>query len=135
MALAPFLALLVAAALTNTAVLSVPWIAVGASTFFATLLHPGGRGLLRPSREPRASRSMLALLLVAAGPLVAFGSANLTLQRTAADDHAALGHYGYLAALGLTVLGVTLVASLGPTAGSSRRCAPVLSRLWWDWCR
>src|SRR5436305_12667238 len=45
MALLPFVALGLVAAVTNASVLQLPWIAVGAVTLLATSLHPTGRGL------------------------------------------------------------------------------------------
>ncbi len=41
---------------------------------------------------------MLALVVLVAVPLFAFASTSIVLQRTMADEHAAMGHYGYMAA-------------------------------------
>lgn len=49
MALTPFVALLLSVALTNTAVLSVPWVSIGASTFLAIMLHQPAAVCLAPS--------------------------------------------------------------------------------------
>jgi hypothetical protein len=57
---------------------------------------------------------LLALIIIAAVPLLAFASTNIGLQRTVTDDHAALGHYGFMAAFSFTVIGVGLLASLRP---------------------
>jgi uncharacterized cupredoxin-like copper-binding protein len=57
---------------------------------------------------------MLALVIIAAVPLLAFASSNIGLQRTVPDDHAGMGHYGFMAAFGFTVIGVGLLASLRP---------------------
>jgi hypothetical protein len=57
---------------------------------------------------------MLALVIVAAVPLLAFAATSIGLQRTVGDDHAAMGHYGYMAAFSFTVIGVGLLASLRP---------------------
>lgn len=114
MALIPFIGLMLASALTNTNVLSVPWVAVGASTLLATTLHPTGRDLLRSLSVWRVNRVMLALVVMAAVPLLAFAVTNIGLQRSVTDDHATLGHYGFMAAFSFTVLGVGLLASLRP---------------------
>jgi hypothetical protein len=113
MALIPFTALLLAVALTNTWVLSPPWLAVGASTVFATMFHPAGD----PTRSfsmARVDRAMLALVGVAAFPLLAFAWTNIGLQRAGPTEHGILGHYGYMAALSFTVIGVGLLASARP---------------------
>lgn len=57
---------------------------------------------------------MLALAIIAAGPLLAFASTNIGLQGTVPDTHGAMGHYGFMAAFGFTVIGVGLLASLRP---------------------
>jgi hypothetical protein len=114
MALAPFVGLVLASVLTNLAVLSVPWVVVGSFTLLSATLHPTGRDLYGSLRLARTNRLMLGLVAIGAVPLLAFAFTNLGLQRTAADDHAALGHYGFLAAFGFTVVGVGLLASLQP---------------------
>ncbi|MGH7429622.1 MAG: hypothetical protein ACREJ4_14880, partial [Candidatus Methylomirabilaceae bacterium] len=53
-------------------------------------------------------------VIIAAVPLLAFASTNIGLQRTVTNDHAALGHYGFMAAFSFTVIGVGLLASLRP---------------------
>ena len=108
MAAVPILALVLATLATDRRVLSIPWVAVGAPTIVATLLHPG----LFRSGGARLSRPMIALVAVAAVPLLALALSNIGLQRSAPGDHAALGHYGYLAAFALAILGVGLVSSL-----------------------
>jgi hypothetical protein len=57
---------------------------------------------------------MLVLVVIAAVPLVGFASSNLALQGTVRDDHAVMGHYGFMAAFGYTVIGAGLLASLRP---------------------
>jgi hypothetical protein len=114
MALFPWVALGLAFALTNT---WVPWDLVaifGVLTLLATLLHLTGRDLFRSFSISRLNRVMLALVVVAAVPLLAFASTNIGLQRTVSSDHAALGHYGFMAAFSFTVIGVGLLASLRP---------------------
>ncbi len=114
MALTPFVALVLAFALTNTGVLQIPWVVLGASTLLATMLHPAGRDLFRSVSVARVDRVMLALVVIAAGPLLAFAFSNLALQRAGLTDHAVLGHYGFLAAFGFTVIGVGVLANLRP---------------------
>ena len=114
MALIPFIGLVLALALTNQAVLQLPWVSIGALTLIATVLRPTGRDLFRSVNFPRLNWVMLALVIIAAAPLLAFASANIGLQRAIADDHAALGHYGFMVAFSFTVIGVGLLASLRP---------------------
>jgi hypothetical protein len=114
MALIPFVGLLLSVVLTNMAVLSIPWMVVGASTLVAATLHPSGRELFRSFSVSRANRVMLALVAIAAVPLLVFAFTNIRLQRTVTDDHAALGHYGFMAAFSFTFIGVGLLASLRP---------------------
>jgi hypothetical protein len=114
MALIPFIALVLAVVLTNAWVLSIPWVVLGASTLLAATLHPAGPKLLRSFSVSRLDRLLLALVVIAAVPLLAFAFANIVLQRAGPSDHALLGHYGYLAAFGFTVIGVGLLASLQP---------------------
>jgi hypothetical protein len=113
MALLPFAALMLAVALTNTWVLSPPWLAVGASTVLATMFHPAGDPL-RSFGVARLDRAMLALVGAAAVPLLSFAWTNIALQRAGPTDHVLLGHYGYMAALSFTVIGVGLLASARP---------------------
>jgi hypothetical protein len=57
---------------------------------------------------------MLALIIIAGVPLLVYASTNIGLQGTVADDHAAAGHYGFMAAFSFTVIGVGVLASLRP---------------------
>lgn len=57
---------------------------------------------------------MLGLVVVAAIPLLAFVATNVGLQATSTDDHARAGHYGFMAAFGIAVIAVGLLASLRP---------------------
>jgi uncharacterized cupredoxin-like copper-binding protein len=114
MALVPFAGLLLAVALTNASVLQIPWVAIGAVTLVASTLHPTGRHPFGSFAVSRVSRVMLALVVVAAVPLLALAATNIGLQRSVADEHAALGHYGFMAAFGVTVVGVAFLASLRP---------------------
>lgn len=114
MALVPWIALLVAFVLAMTPLVFAPAPILGTLTLVATLLHPARRDFFRSFSISRVNRVMLALVIVAAVPLLAFASTNIGLQGTLTNDHAALGHYGFMAAFSLTVLGTGLLASLQP---------------------
>ncbi len=88
----------------------------GGFTLSALLLHPAGSDLLASFRPSRASRPMLALVAVAAAPLLGFVAVNVGRQREvgAADIHWQLGHYGFMAAIGITVVALAVLASLRP---------------------
>ena len=77
----------------------------------ATLLHPAGRTLLR--RGQSYSPAMLAFVIVAAIPLVAFSIAQVGLQVNTTDPHAAVGHYTGMARLGLVPLVYGFLAAIG----------------------
>lgn len=116
MALVPFVALLLAGvfAADPGVILSAERVLIGAGTVMVAILHPAGRGLLRSLSVARINRILLALIAIAAIPLLVFASSNLGLQRSVADDHAAAGHYGFMAAFAFAVIGVGLLASLRP---------------------
>lgn len=119
MALIPWIGLALTVVLTfvlanNTRVLGVQWVGVAASTLIATILHPTWRDFFRSFSLSRINWVMLALVLIVAVPLLAFASTNIGLQGTVTDDHAFLGHYGFMAAFGFTIIGVGLLASLRP---------------------
>lgn len=120
MALIPWIGLVLVFPLTNYWVapgagfVIVATAVFGALTLNATILHPAGRDLFRSFSASGMSRVMLALVIVAAVPLLTFASTNIGLQRTMTNDHVALGHYGFMAALSFTVIGVGLMASLRP---------------------
>jgi hypothetical protein len=118
MALIPFVGLLLAAVLSADAVEIVarrnPFYLVTAMTLVAALLHPTGRDFFRSFSVSRVNWVMLTLVGIAAGPLLALASTNIRLQGTVVDDHAFLGHYGFMAAVSFTVIGVGLLASLRP---------------------
>lgn len=113
MALVPFAALSLGVALTNTSVLSPPWLLVGASAVLAMMFHPAGDPLRSFSRA-RLDPLMLALVAVAVGPLLAFALTNIGLQRAGLTEHALMGHYGFMAAFSFMVIGVGLLSSAGP---------------------
>jgi hypothetical protein len=119
MAVIPSAALLLTLVLTvvltnNTTVLQPPWVTVMTSALIATTLHPAGRDFFRSFSDGRTSWVMLALVIIAAVPLLVFASTNLGLQGTVTDDHASLGHYGFMVAFSFTVIGTGLLASLRP---------------------
>jgi hypothetical protein len=120
MALIPWLGLAVVFPLTEfwtahgSAFVMIATALFGALTLNAAIFHPAGRELFSSVRIARADRSMLALVALAAVPLLAFAYANIGLQRSAADDHVDLGHYGSMAAFSVTVIGVGILASLRP---------------------
>jgi hypothetical protein len=114
MALIPWVALVMASVLSNTPPRFAPLPILGALTLLATLLHPTGRDLFSSFSVSRVNRVMLALVIIATVPLLAFASIKVGLQRTATNDHAALGHYGFMAAFSFTVIGAGLLASLRP---------------------
>ena len=118
MALIPFAGLLLAAVLSDDAVEVVvrrnPLYLVATVAGVTALLHPTGRGFFRSFSVSRVNWMMLALVGVAAVPLLSFASTNIRLQGTVRDDHANLGHYGFMAAFSFTVIGVGLLASLRP---------------------
>ena len=122
MALIPFAGLLLAAVLSGGGAVETADIAwqrnplylFAAVAAVAALLHPAGRDFFRSFTLSRVNWVMLALVAIAAVPLLGFASTNIRLQETALDDHVQLTHYAFMAALAFTVIGVGLVASLRP---------------------
>jgi ABC-type multidrug transport system fused ATPase/permease subunit len=116
MALMPWVGLLLVAVLSSDpgVILSAERMLVAAGTVIAVLLHPARHGFFRSFTVPRINWVMLGLVLIAAVPLVAFASTNVGLQRNLTNEHAAMGHYGFLAAFGFTVIGSGVLASLRP---------------------
>lgn len=119
MALIPWGGLVLTGGLTfvltrNTNVLNLAWLGPATVTLISATLHPTGRDLFRSVGISRVNRIMLALVIIAAVPLLAFASTNIGRQGALADDHAAMGHYGFMAAFGFTAIGVGLMASLRP---------------------
>jgi hypothetical protein len=117
MALIPWVGLLLAGVL-STDVYRVmvinPSRSVATVTVITALLHPTGRDFFRSFSVSRVNWVMLALVIIAAVPLFGFTFTNIGLQGTVPDEHAAMGHYGFMAAFGFTVTGVGLLASLRP---------------------
>jgi peptidoglycan/LPS O-acetylase OafA/YrhL len=118
MALIPWAALVLTVALTFVLTDSArrgfnpAWRGVAMVAVIAALLHPTGRGFFRSFRVSRVNWVTLALVGIAAVPLLVFAFTNVVLQGTVADEHAFLGHYGFMAAFSFTVIGLGLVASL-----------------------
>ena len=114
MALVPWTTLLLISALTTSWVFApLPILAV--LTLAAATLHPSGRNLFRSFRVSRVNWAMLAMIVIAAVPLLALAITNVRMQTSVTNDHAALGHYGFMAAFSLTFIGTGLLASLRPT--------------------
>jgi hypothetical protein len=116
MALVPGAALLLAAVLSTDAgvVTRNPLRSAVAVTVVAALLHPTGRGFFRSFRFSRVDPMLLALVGITAVPLLGFASKEIDLQRSVPDEHAGMGHYGFMAALSFTVIGLGVLASLRP---------------------
>ena len=106
----PWIALGLASVLSGTWIRFAPAPLLGALTLLAIILHPTGRGFFRSFRVSRVNRVMLALVIIAAVPLVAFASCNVAMQGSVANDHAGLGHYGFMAAFSFTLIGVASTA-------------------------
>jgi hypothetical protein len=113
-ALIPWVALLLASVLSNTLPRFAPLPILGGLTLLAMILHPAGRDFFGSFSISRVNRVMLGLVIIAAVPLLASASTNIALQRDVTNDHAALGHYGFMAAFSFTIIGVGLLASLRP---------------------
>lgn len=117
MALIPWVALLLAAVLSGSfgpVILFNPSRLAIVVTLFTALLHPSGRAFFTSFRLSLINWNLLGLVAVAAVPLLAFAATNIELQATVADEHAGMGHYGFMAAFSLTVIGVGVLASLRP---------------------
>jgi hypothetical protein len=116
MALIPWVGLLLAAVLSTSpfVILSPQSLVPAVLTVFTALLHPTGRAFFRSFSVSRVHWVMLALVFIAAVPLLVFASTNIRLQATVADDHAGMGHYGFMAAFGFTVIAVGLLSGLRP---------------------
>jgi len=116
MALIPWSGFALAAVLSGEefVIRSTERITVAYVAVIVVLLHPTGRGFFRSFRVSRINWLMLALVGIAAVPLLSFASTHIRLKGTVLDLHAGLGHYGFMAAFSFTVIGVGLLASLRP---------------------
>ncbi|MFB6187803.1 MAG: hypothetical protein ABEI86_13180, partial [Halobacteriaceae archaeon] len=100
-------------------------------TLIATLLHPAGRDLVLSITNTEINQAMLVLVILAAIPLLAFTYTQVGLQTGAIEmgthghhsdaakspekihqEHIDFGHFALMAALGLTIVGTGLLASL-----------------------
>lgn len=131
MALVPFAGLLLAMAVTGHWK-PLPIVGIfGSLVLLAAILHPAGRDLVRSFGLARIDRMMLALVLVAAVPLLAFAATHVGLQTGAIEqavhghatdaahgevhqEHVDFGHFMLVAAFGFVVVGIGLLASLRP---------------------
>jgi hypothetical protein len=114
MALIPWVGLLLAAALSAEpgVIRSAERMLVATGTVVATVLHPARREFFRSFSVSRISWIMFGLVIAAAVPLLAYASTNLGLQGTVTNEHARMGHYGFMGAFSFTVIGVGVLASL-----------------------
>ncbi len=94
----------------------------------AVILHPSARELRSAIRLDRANRVMLALVVIAAVPLLAFAATNVNLQTGAVvphhaeaghveeihQEHVDFGHFGLIVAFSFAVIGLGLLASFRP---------------------
>lgn len=86
----------------------IPFMLFAAVAFVA---HPAGWGLFR--RGASYSPALLALVLVAAVPLLAFAVGQWSLSTNPADSHATMGHYLMMAGLAIAPLVYGIPAALG----------------------
>ena len=120
MALIPWIALVLVIPLTNywgapgAGFVIVATGLLGGLTLSATMFHPAGRDLFSSLGITRMNRVLLALVIIAAVPLLGLASTNIGLQRTLTNSHFAAGHYGIMAAFTFTIIGVGFLASLRP---------------------
>lgn len=117
MAVIPFAALALAGILAGEFEIVVrrnPSRSIGPIVAVAALLHPTGRHFFRSFKIARVNWIMVALVGVAAVPLIGFASTNIRLQENAPDEHFFQGHYGFMAAFAFTVIAVGVLASLRP---------------------
>lgn len=80
-------------------------------TSIALVAHPAGRELLR--RGGSYSPALLALVALAAVPLLAFVATQLSLSLSTVDPHAIDGHYVMMAGLATAPLAYGVFAALG----------------------
>lgn len=96
MALAVWLAGLVAVGLTGVMPILIIVVIMGVPTLLAVILHPAGRELFTSFEMARVSRMLLVLMIVAAIPLMGYAAHETGLQTGAIDpaghDHATGDH-------------------------------------------
>lgn len=131
MAIVPWAGLLIAFALTSHWA-PAPIVAVfGGLSVLAAIVHPSGRGLVEAVSVSGVNRVLLALVIVAAVPLLAFAVTQIGLQTGTIEpahdhgeaghdhqevhqEHVESGHFALMMALSIAIIGVGLVASLRP---------------------
>jgi hypothetical protein len=86
-----------------------------ALSWLVVAVHPMGRALVRPHTESGFAAVPTVLLLLAAVPVGLYAVNEATIQIQMTDSHAADGHYGLMAAMGVTLLVHGLFASGAPT--------------------
>lgn len=88
----------------------------GGLTLSAVLLHPAGRDLFTTLRRTDLSRSMLAMAGGGGVPALIYAVTNVGLQRSEGPGniHWQLGHYGFIAAISFTMVGLAVLAGLRP---------------------
>lgn len=117
MALVPWFGLVLAGVLAadlERVVLFNPSSLIIPMTVIVILLHPTGRDFFRSFSLSRVNWVMLGLVVVASVPLLTFAFTNIGLQANGSDEHAAMGHHGFMAAFTFAVIVVGLLASLRP---------------------
>ena len=114
MALIPWGALGLIAILTSTPIRFAPFPLFAGLTLLATVLHPRRRELFRVFSASRVNWVMVVLVIILAISFLPVTSRNISLQRNLTNDHATLGHYGFMAAFCITVPAVGFLASLRP---------------------
>lgn len=131
MALATFVGILIAIGVTGHTRPIMIVVMLGVPTLIATLLHPAGRELVTSINTSRINRMALALVVVAAVPLLAYAATQTGLQTGAIEpahdhthgvagytaeeiheQHVEFGHYMSMVAFSLIVLFVGLISSL-----------------------
>lgn len=91
-ALIAWVAMLVIAALTNNWVPQPLFIIFGGLTLLATILHPAGLGLFNWVRTAKLNGVLLALVIIAAIPLLALAFKNISLQLAGGGGTGLFGH-------------------------------------------
>lgn len=91
-ALIAWVTLILAAVITNNWVPQPLFITFGGLTLLATILHPAGRGLFNWFSVAKINRILIALIIIAAVPLLAFAYTNIGLQIASGEATGFFGH-------------------------------------------
>jgi hypothetical protein len=86
-ALIAWVAMIVTAIFTKNLVPQPLFIIFGGLTLIATIFHPTGRGLFNWVRTAKVNKALLALVIIAAVPLLFFAVTNINLQRAGTNMH------------------------------------------------